>query len=315
VRVRNTGATPITSITFGYGVKDSTVYTYTWTGNLAPSQTTDIAFDNCQTLTNMSLDSITGVYNFKVNIQQVNGLTDGDATNNQFNSTFVAAPLWPTQIVVTMKTNNAGTNGLGSGSSETSWKITDMYGNIYAQRSNCALSTTYIDTVSFALNGFYRLLITDGGCDGLWWWPYQGSSVTAGDFSVKKLGSTIKIPMNGYTYTGTYRHDFGCEFSQYFTTVSNPTGVITLSPSQKSGAEIEVYPNPSSDMISIQISDNETISGRLELIDATGNVVSSASVSTFQSQMDVSKLSNGIYTLTYKNQRSQVVQKRISVIR
>ena len=188
-----------------------------------------------------------------------------------------------------------------------------MYGNIYAQRNNCALSTTYTDTVSFAKDGFYRLVISDLGCDGLWWWPYSNSSITAGDFSVKKLGNTSKIPMNGQTYTGTYRHDFGCEFSQYFTTVSNPTGIVTLSPAQQ--AELDVYPNPSNDMITIQIFDGEFISGNLELIDATGSVVATSKVSTFQSTMDVSKLSNGIYTLTYKNQQSQVVQKRISVIR
>jgi hypothetical protein len=315
VRVRNTGKDPITSIKFSYGVKDSAVFTYTWTGNLNPSQTIDITFNDVPTLTAMSLDTVTGMYKFKVMIDQVNGVADADATNNSFISTFVAAPTWPTKIVISMKTNNMGVNGQGSGISETSWKIVDMYGNVFAQRNNCALSTTYNDTVSFAIGGFYRLVISDTGCDGLWWWPYTNTAVTSGDFAVREIGKPlgIKIPMNGYTYTGTYRHDFGCEFSQYFTTVSNPTGIVTMLPKAVLG--MDVYPNPSSNQVMVQINDDENNSGTLIITNTIGQVVKTEAISNLQTVVDISKLSDGLYTFTYKNSKSEVVQQRLSVIK
>jgi hypothetical protein len=313
VRVRNSGKDPITSIKFGYGVKDSTVYNYTWTGNLNPSQTIDITLNECPTLTAMSLDTITGMYKFKVSIDQVNGVTDAEASNNTFISTFVAAPTWPTAITITMKTNNVGLNGLNAGPSETSWKIVDMYGNVFAQRENCALSTTYTDTVSFAIGGFYRLVITDQGCDGLYWWAYANTSVSSGDFAVRKLGSTAKIPMNGYNYTGGYKHDFGCEFSQYFTTVSNPTGIVTMLPQARLG--MDVYPNPSSSQVMVQINDEENNSGVLVITNTMGQVVKTEAISNLRTVVDISKLSEGLYTFTYKNSKSEVVQQRLSVIK
>lgn len=313
VRVRNAGKNPITSIKFSYGVKDSTMYNYTWTGNINPSQTIDITLNEVPTLTKMSLDTITGMYQFKVMIDQVNGVADDDGTNNTFMSKFVAAPTWPTKIVITMKTNNQGLNGTGSGLSETSWKITDMFGNVFAERASCALSTTYTDTVSFAIGGFYRLVISDAGCDGLYWWPYANSSITAGDFAVRPLGSNVKIPMNGYNYTGGYKHDFGCQFSQYFSTVSNPTGIVTMLPKAQLG--MNVYPNPANSEVMVLISDDETSSGNLVITNAMGQVVKSEAISNLQTRVDVSKLANGLYTFTYKNSNNKVIQQRLSVVK
>jgi hypothetical protein len=312
IKVKNTGGTVISAIKFQYNVKDSAVSEFTWNGTLNPATETTIRLAPLNTLMNMSLDSITnGLFQFEVKVATVNGVTDADATNNTFKTKFVVAPKWPTKVVIAMKTNNLGVGSvLNAGVSETSWQITDLDGNVYAKRTNCAVSTQYTDTVSFAKDGFYKLTITDTGCDGLWWWPYQGSSVTAGNFTVKKLGNSSNIPMKGYTYTGTYRHDFGCEFKHFFTTSGNITG---LEDYNENDVQLSVFPNPANNLLNIQFTGINNANGTISIIDVLGKVVLNEKISSLQTTIDVTKLTSGYYNVIYSDLNSNILQSRLVI--
>ena len=321
VHVHNAGSTVITSINFSYNVKDSAAMQYTWTGALASLADTIITLPALGTLTNMSLNGSNGVYTFVAQITAVNGMADEDATNNTYTSSFIVAPTWPTSFLITMKTNNEGIYGLKMNPSETKWQITDLNNNILASRINANVSTTYKDTVILP-QGFYRLTISDSSCDGLQWWPYtQNSSygITAGSFLVSKLGSGTAIPMKGYTYvnsgpTNTFNNDFGCGFSQYFTTGGLATGIHSLS-ARNNAPGIMAFPNPADDHISITITGVAFANGQFTFIDGQGRVVLQQKAAGIENEVNFAGLPDGIYTISYSDAQIQQIKTRIVIAR
>jgi hypothetical protein len=312
VKVRNSGSSTINSITFSYGVKDSAAVQYTWTGTLVSLHDTDIALNPLPTLTNMSLAGLNGVCNFIVKILTVNGTADQDSTNNVLQSTFVVAPTWPNKFLVTLKTNNEinfDEPGTGSDPSETSWQITDMNNNILFSKLNASVSTTYKDTISLPVNGFYKLTINNIGCDGLQWWLWTentGYGITSGSFEVSKLGTGTAIPMNGYNYTGTFNNDFGCGFSQYFTTEESTVGIVTL---KNNTSDILVYPNPAMDNITIENTSMDIKDEQISIYNIQGELLLRQPMLQAKTIINVSSLSNGVYVMEVKTENGVVVKK------
>ena len=238
IKVRNTGGTTITSMLLAYGLKDSTMAQYIWTGALAPLTDTIISLPALNDLTSLSEDSALGTYNFRAVIQQVNGQSDNDQSNDTLGSQFTLAPKWPYKFLIKMTTSSMGADGnFGSNPSDASWQITDANNNVVASRTNTNVTTTYNDTVTLAQSGFYTLSVSTTQCAGLQWWYftdyYSGSGYTAGSLAVENLfRNNLVLNLNGTANTGAYKDDFGCGFNQYFT-VKGPctasTPVITQS--------------------------------------------------------------------------------------
>ncbi len=223
VKVRNTGGTPITSILFQYGVKDSAMAQYIWLGSIAPSKDTTISLPALLALTNLSLNYATGLYGFMAQILQVNGQTDNDQSNDTITSSFNVAPTWPSTFLIKMVTNSWGASGsLGTNPSAASWQLTDMNNNVIASRTNNTVTTTYYDTVTLNSASFYALTVSTTNCTGLDWWADAqgyGSSYTPGSFVVQDYNNgNVALPLNGNN-VGSYHDDFGCGITQYFTTV------------------------------------------------------------------------------------------------
>ncbi len=298
VHVKNTGSTSISSITFQYGIKDSAMQTTTWYGTLDSLKETNIVLDPLYQLNNMA--GTAGLYTFVANIISVNGTADDDTTNNKMTSQFLAAPKWPASIKIWFRTNNefiASDNSI----CETSWYIYDMYENIVAQRSHATINTTYIDTINLPV-GYYKLVIYDSSCDGLNWWANSGTGINSGSLTVKQL-SGANIMMHGYQYTGTYNNDFGCGFSQYFSTgIMNPTAITNISEDKSA---IEAYPNPAQNMVNIEITGMQQVKGVIRVIDALGRVVTTTNCTSQNTQLNISQLANGVYTVSFINEMQQ----------
>lgn len=318
VRVHNSGSSTINSITFSYNVKDSAATQYTWNGTLLSQQDTNITLAPLNTLTNMSLGAANGTYIFNAKITAVNGGADEDSTNNKYQSSFVAAPTWPTAFVITLNTNSEGVSYVGDGDqSETTWQITDMNNNVLASRLIDTTNMTYVDTVYLPSFGFFNLTINDVGCDGLHWWVWDQNpsyGITAGSFTVKKLGTGNTIPMKGYNYTGTFNNDFGCAFSQYFTTGGVATGIHNLS-SKNNGPAINAFPNPAQDNINVTISGVQSAKGQLELIDGQGRSVLQQKASGTDNIISLNGLSNGVYTILYTDSKVSQIQTRMFIVK
>lgn len=233
IKVRNTGATTITSMLISYGVKDSVATEYIWTGSLAPLTDTTITLPAIPALTNLSLNAVTGTHTFKAEIQQVNGLADDDHSNDTLTSQFLVAPKWPYSFLIKLKTSSIGADGsFGTSPADASWQITDANNNVVASRSNANVTTTYFDTVTLHSGSFYTLSVSTSQCYGLNWWALAGQTgYTSGSIGVVNyMGGGALLNLNGTSNSGQFLDDFGCGFVQYFTTLGQchqPTPVIT----------------------------------------------------------------------------------------
>jgi len=304
ILVKNTGSATIATMDIQYGVKDSTMLTYTWHGPLAPLHDTEIVLPDLETLRNIA--GTGGTYTFTAKVLSVNGATDQDATNNTLSTSFATVPVWPAKLAVQLKTN-AGV--LSDGNSETSWYIYDVNNNVVKQRSNNAKNTTYNDTI-ILYPGSYKLVVTDSGCDGLNWWAYTGGSYDPGIGTIKVTSATSVIPK---ALKGYFNGDFGCGFTQYFS-IAGPLGVSNVNAPDNNLA-IDAYPNPAQYSVTVNISGTQNVNGTLRMIDALGRVVLEKECTATSQQLNISSLANGLYTIYFvdsKNPESKL-QTRVLI--
>jgi hypothetical protein len=313
VRVKNRGNTAITSLVFKYGLKDSLAQYYNWKGNLNTFEETEVVLPAMPQFSQIS--GATSNYTFTASIESVNAFADADPTNNALTSVFAPTPLWPSAFKIAFRPNNEAI-ATGSTKSETNWQIFDMNNNLVASRTDANISTLYTDTVSLP-TGCYKLVVADGSCDGLHWWVFDQNpsiGVDAGYFYVRKLTATPQnIPINGYTYAGTYSHDFGCGFTQYFTTKTPITGVTNVADEQ---LEIAAYPNPAQDVVNVDIAGIPEIKGTIQIIDGLGRIVSVSPCTGTHQQISVDNFANGVYTILFINAASgNRLQARLLIAR
>ena len=307
IHIKNRGAASITSVAFQYGVQDSAMSTYTWTGTLAPMDEIDVTLPALTTFNNMA--GATGLFTFVAKITSVNGAADVDATDDIAQSQFATGPLWPSPFKIVFTTNNEETTS-GSGISETEWKVYDMSGTVVASRTGVPISKTFTDTLNL-YTGYYKLEINDGGCNGLHWWA-NPAGVTSGSFFVRKLTPLVSnIPMNGYNYTGSYTHDFGCNFTQYFyVNHPNPAAVNDIS---GFAAGMEAYPNPAQGIVNVDISGIDQVKGTIQIIDAMGRVVKSVNCQNAHEQISLEGMSTGVYTIQFINEVGNALKERLLI--
>lgn len=297
VSVRNTGASAITSIQFQYGVTGRALQTYTWSGSIPSLQTSEVSLP---ALNDLKLNP--GVYGFTVKILQVNGAADADATNNTLASTFTAAPVWPSQIVITLRTND---ENLGSTNiSETSWKVEDMNGNVIKRKNDCPINTTCVDTVTLPSGMAYKLVVYDSSVfgyndipsgtvvginqgDGL-----RGYSNTNGYINIMDMDAN---PIQLTEAYNTLNGSFGSGFTKFFYT-GNPNAVTD--PGMEAGS-LKVFPNPAHNTISIAVDGVRNGAGTLTLYDMMGHAVASQKYASGIATIDVQAFSAGVYQLVY----------------
>jgi len=80
VTLTNAGATALTSATITYNIDGGTAVTYSWTGNLTTSLSTNVTLN--------ALTSTVGSHTIDVTVSLPNGGTDGNSTNNTLSKTF-----------------------------------------------------------------------------------------------------------------------------------------------------------------------------------------------------------------------------------
>ena len=159
IKIRNSGAEVLTSLTIEYGIEGGTMQTQQWNGNLKFMQEEEI------TLGNLIYDGNKNT--FEVSVSNPNGLTDMYNENNFMSSDFEEVPVYKNQFLVRLKTNNYG--------GQNSWKIENSEGEIVYSKSNFTSNTLNADTVILG-NGCFTFTLDDTGGDGLdfWYWDNIG---------------------------------------------------------------------------------------------------------------------------------------------
>jgi hypothetical protein len=261
VVIRNSGATPITSLVFNYKVSGGLSQQYTWTGYLEFMQ---------KEIVNLPVPSVdfwsgNGNNIFEVHISSPNNGADEYADNDHYRTKFEIPPVYNNNFIIMYKTN------LLPG--DNYYEIFDINGNVVASRYTASANTIYYDTLNLP-SGCYTFEFYDTGHDGLSYWAY-----TAQGNGVLRFNK-----MNGVTLMH-FEPEFGYKIHQAFV-LSETVSIHSTVDEQL----IEVFPNPAHDKVFVDIS-GYTGEIEIQLLDFTGRKVYSKPIwidkaATEQIQLD-----------------------------
>lgn len=203
IRIRNNGATPLTSLDITYGVHGGGTGYYAWKGNLQFMEEREV------TLPPFDWGSWTGDNTFEVQLSKPNGQQDGYAANNSGTSKFDIPPTYYSNFEVNLKTNKYA-------SEQYEWTLSNSDGTVVRHRDNLADNTAYTDTFNLA-NGCYEFRLRNKLHYGLDWWATKADLGT-GSLSFTRKGNTIlKFP-----------GDFGTEIYHQFRVAPKATAVASI---------------------------------------------------------------------------------------
>jgi hypothetical protein len=294
VRVRNTGAQEIQSISFNYGIEGGLQRTH---------ELTDLSLDFDQ-VAEYELPLLTnGTWpesqdqQFFVEITGVNGGVDDYTANNNIVSSYTP----PRQLnpdydgfIISVRTNNNGV--------ETSYRLRDGAGNVLLERNNLLSNTVYNDTF-YIDSGCYEFEVLDAGNDGLQWWA--NSAQGSGYAVVRGLFQGFGLAFIGID------PDFGSGYKVQFTAGE----VVNIEEDESEEWGFDLAPNPAVDFLGVQMKGFHPGEVQLEIRDQLGRVVRSEN-RTFDGMIVLEQLnlSNGIYWLSVQ-QGEQSATKKFVVAR
>ncbi|SFU60143.1 Por secretion system C-terminal sorting domain-containing protein [Pustulibacterium marinum] len=269
LKLTNLGSIDLTSATISYTLDEGTANTYSWTGTLAYGDSQEITLPT------------TGVYNsgdhtFEVSISTVNGIADENTENDTDSIEFSFYSFESnSDISLELQPDYYGY--------ETTWELTDSDGNVlynggpYEQGSSNIFGYYLddLDAQNFTLeDGCYTLTVFDSSGDGL---CSNEDSDADGYFSLIANGETF--------YTG-------CEFSNELS-VSFYLGTMGT---DKFGLDtISLYPNPASNVLNINIGNND-LPDHYTIYNTLGQRVLESNISSESDlQINTSAIATGIY--------------------
>lgn len=281
ILIKNTGKQKVNSVWIAYGVEGTQTISYEWKGSLDYLESTEVELPSFPE----GRWSRGNVFNARISL--VNGVNDGDPSNNQMSSHFVQTPHHNGNIIVVMRTNNAP--------NETQWYLRDESGAIIASRtSGLSSSQVYTDTIT-NLDGCYSLQFVDSDQDGISWWANGDGN---GSIRVREEGGEWNI----------LQPDFGAELTYNFT-----SGMTTNIKDIEEEASINIAPNPTSGLFYVEIKGYDTVKARL--IDGTGRLIidrdHTGRSDYDEFSLDISDQPAGIYYLIVSTNSQNTVSKKI----
>lgn len=295
IKIKNTGTTAVTSVSFNYNLKGGPPYTYTWTGNLSFLDETIVDLGPSLAMFNANTSN-----QFEVSIHKVNGATDQNLFNNTYTSTFADVRSYPSPFVVYFTTNNS-TSATNPGFNETSWQIINETGVVVASRLNNQNGKTFKDTLTLP-PGCYTFVANDDGCDGLAWWAN-----TAGGNGTLRFSSS-STPVSFKTFSG----DFGCQLTERFTVGY----VLGVKEETKAVNTFQSFPNPASSTVNLLFDVAEYQDVTYSITDVSGKEVQNGAFSNISSiayPVNTSGLTGGMYFITCHFAKGDTVTKKIII--
>ncbi len=290
IKIRNSGATEITSMEIEYGVRDHITKVYNWTGSIMPLQEKDIEI----ALFDMDFwDAPTGENFFDVRLLSVNGQSDDQPDNDYIVSTFDNVELFEFEGTMSIRvlTNNVA--------SDNSYTLKDAGGNIVMERSGMANNTEYLDLLNVA-SGCYTLNFNDSSHDGLYFWFFGGNGQGALSIS-EELVNDIYVPVKSFLSD----HGGGVQFD--FVVINDLTDTDNPTPER-----LSIYPNPAKDVLNIEVADFKAGLYTISLTNLQGQKVLSTQASLTAADhitLDVSNIISGTYFLQLQSKDARWNQK------
>jgi hypothetical protein len=284
-RMRNNGATTITSAAIEYSVNGGAPSTYPWTGSLAYGQVTTV---NLPTI-NFTVQPTNSI---NVNVVSVNGgTTDNLSTNNVAVTNFNEAAT-TTSPNVTLRIVLDGYGSEISWTLKNSANVTVAQGGPYTDGgSNAAFP---VPDVNLTLaNDCYTFQMNDSYGDGI--------CCSYGNGNYQILGGGVQIPgTTGSTFSSVDVRKF---------TVNSATAV-----NEVENNNFKLYPNPATTEFNVEFASTVN-EGSIRIMDIQGREIMQKNINNvdFQS-MNIAQLENGFYMVVI-NADGKTKTEKLTVIR
>jgi hypothetical protein len=282
VKVKNMGATTLTSATLSYSVNGGSASTENWTGSLEYGQ---FEYVNLPAIT----FSVTATNSFDIEITNINGSADAVTSNNIISSAFNSASETTTSdITIKITLDNYG--------SETSWTLKDGSGATVATSPAYANNNPgAVADVDLTLpNDCYSFEIEDSYGDGMCCAYGNGG---------------YEIWSNGALIAGTSGGQFAASDSRKLTINATSTNVEEVIENT-----FKLFPNPASTELNISFV-NTIESAVVNVIDVQGRTIISQVINNADfHKVNVADLSNGIYMVVI-NADGKTTTEKISVLK
>ena len=273
VKIKNQGVETLTNVYIYYGFDTYDSNTYLWEGSLNFGESEIVE------LPPISWYSWEEKIPFYARVSMPNYQEDNHVVNDILYSEYNFIEEYPSNFAMWFKTNDVP--------NESSYELRDNQGNVIFSRSGMSPNTIYKDTFDLS-PGCYKFQILDTGGnqynneDGLSWWANNDGSGYA------RLKET---PGGFFKY---YQADFGTELTDYFR-----VGEYSMSFSNRVMSPIiEVYPNPTREILNIDIELFFTSDIEIILSDVNGRVVERKTFNNLKSeelQLSLNNFKTGIY--------------------
>ena len=277
ITVRNGGIQTITSLTIEYSFGTSGTLTYNWTGSLGSLQNANIALPSYNL-------TVGDNQQFTATIVNANGGQDNDPSNNQRSVSVDVAE--GSAYGLTIVSDNYP--------EETSWELRRTSSNeIIESLSQGDLPQGTTSYTWCLAPGCYTFIIRDQYGDGICCGFFSGN----GSYSVSDENGTVLG--SGGEFTNSDEVEF-C--------IDTVTGFIPISENEM----FAVFPNPSAGQFGIYPLGKVDAQGALaEVMDITGKLVASTTLSSSISFVNTSDWGPGIYLLRITSGNRQFLKKLI----
>ncbi|WP_426090446.1 M43 family zinc metalloprotease [Flavobacterium sp. DSR3-2] len=276
IKIVNKGSTALTKASINYGIDNTNLQTYNWTGNLATNGTQDVTLN--------SLTTTGGNHNFSSTIISANGTADQNSSNDNSTINFDITKNYSTNtVILTLQLDHYGT--------ETTWNLTNSAGTIlykggpYTDSAVTSPLPAPIKT-SFDLvnNECYTFTIFDTDNDGICCDYGEGSY-------------TLSTPADEIIATGGA---FDATDSKSFA-----IGSLTRADVENLNL-VYLYPNPTSNLLNIVVGNKLETPENYSIINTSGQIIKSKKIESEEDlRVNVSNLSQGIYFLKLSKGKSE----------
>ncbi len=277
ITLKNYGVINLTSLDFIYTVNGGQEITYSWTGNLAQFESTDVTLPGT---TYAPTDNNT----INIHSELPNGQVDQLPQNNYYNQYFKGSITYPqTCNFLLLITENP---------EDITWSVIDENGAPISEGGPYTTAGFKVEPFSFPENGCYTLILNDA----------SGSGLSGNVYEIANNDNDILWKGGAFTYTTSAELAYGITV--------DVNEIIT-------GDDVSIFPNPITNTANIEFSLYSNNNVSVSVFDILGKSVLHVDEGVMNAEsnnikLNVSSLNEGIYFLKLQI-NNQVITKKIVV--
>lgn len=287
IRIRNTGSETLTEVLITYGVVGGHKVRFLWTGSLEFNETEDVELN----FNAWDWETSDARHLFFAEVSQPNGQEDEYEHNNRFEVGFSQPDLVPNNIEILYRNNDIA---------DADVTLTNDAGALIYSKIDIPAKTLQRDTLNL-----------DPGC-------YKLEVVTEEGFGltyplIPQIGTGMLLARQlGGGYRSSFNLDFGKSMTYYFT-----VGYLLDKEEVAITKGISTYPNPTNDLVYLNVDGYAGSDLTVEIIDVQGRVVLK-STESIVSNSDIIELHigdqvDGIYYLNVRSEEINFSKKLIKM--